>query len=133
MSGRIHDLMERATGLEGEEAERRVSILRNLSDEVNSTDGAEMILSLAERVRVLTDPKSMVCETINTRVGPRDSCSDHVDWIPQVSCPSGKFMHSIDVYADRRGGGWGCGFEVECCSLGVSPEAVAPEGVDQSR
>ena len=108
---RIEHLMKKVTGLEGTEAEKRLNVLRQLSDELESEDAAEKLLSLEKNIETLTKRS---CSTVIVW-GDVDSCDDHVDWLNKASCPTRKFMSSIDIIADKIKSGWRCGFKIECC------------------
>ena len=107
----IDILKKKVTGMTGSEADERLKILHQLSDGLKSGGAAEKLLYLEKEIETLTQ-RSCSTETVWGRV---DSCDDHVDWLPEASCPTGKFMSSIDIIAGKVENGWRCGFKIECC------------------
>ena len=114
--GDIKELTEQATGLSNDDdARTRLEQLRMLSDRIESDP--DIFLDLTDRVDALTNPDLLNCSNVPITYGNADSCSDHSDWIPRASCPAGKSIRAIGIVAQElAGGGWGCGFEIECCS-----------------
>ena len=113
--------IEQVTGvLEEEKTYERIKILQTLSEAIGSDSNVEMLLSTKSRVDALTDPNRLHCSTQTVNFGKNKSCTEHSDFIPKASCPIGKSIRSINIVARKVPGGWGCGFELECCSnIGV--------------
>lgn len=117
VADQIHDLTQQATGLaQDEDARGRLDKLKALSDTIASSPNLDRLLLLESRIDALTNPDRMDCTIVPVTYGPSKSCGQHPDWIPQASCPAGKSIRSIDIVAKNLSGGWGCGFQLECCS-----------------
>lgn len=124
---KIDALLEEATGLEGQDASKRLEQVKVLADAIGSSDNLNLLLGLQSRVDALTNSDLMACsETIE--YGRAQSCREHNDWIPRASCPPGRFIRSINIVARQVTDGWACGFRLECCSnVGIPPSAQATD------